>query len=149
MSNKPPKELLVEGPIPPEKLATSVANHQSKTSIGAHSIFLGQVRADEVEGQRVAAIEFTAYHDMANAVYTEIREEAFAKYELTCAHVYHSTGLIAVGELCFYVFTSSPRRKAAMEACEYFVEQIKARVPLFGKEIFEDQGHKWRTSTGG
>lgn len=145
--SKKPKNLLVEGPIPPEKLATSVANHQSKTNIGAHSIFLGQVRADDVEGKIVTAIEFSAYDEMANSVYSEIREEAFAKYDLTCAHVYHSIGRINAGELCFYVFTSSQRRKMAMAACEYFVEQIKARVPLFGKELFEDEGHQWKANT--
>ena len=43
------KNVFVEGPITPEKIATSIAHHQVKTNIGAHDIFLGQVRADESE----------------------------------------------------------------------------------------------------
>ncbi len=139
--------MLLEGAIPPEKLTKSIVNHQSKTDIGGHSIFLGQVRADEVDGHTVTSITFTAATEMAEKVYREIREEVFEKYDLTCAHVHHSLGNIKVGELCFYVFTSSKRRKAAMEATEYFVEQIKARVPIFGKEYFDNEASQWKVNS--
>ena len=49
------KNIFVEGSIPPEKVATMIANHQSKTNIGAHDIFLGQVRADTIDGKTVEA----------------------------------------------------------------------------------------------
>jgi molybdopterin synthase catalytic subunit len=42
------KNSFIEGAISPEKIATSIAHHQHKTNIGGHSIFLGQVRADEI-----------------------------------------------------------------------------------------------------
>ena len=45
------KNIFVEGAITPEKIAKSIAAHQSKTGIGAHDIFLGQVRADEIDGE--------------------------------------------------------------------------------------------------
>lgn len=140
------KDIFIDGPVPPEKIAKSVANHQSKKGIGAHSIFLGQVRADEIEGKTVCAIEYTAYKEMANEVAHEIREEAFAKFDLTCAHIYHSLGRVNAGELCLFVFTSSKHRKTAFEACEYLVEEIKERVPVFGKEFFEDKSHQWKVN---
>ncbi|MFY0598471.1 MAG: molybdenum cofactor biosynthesis protein MoaE [Cyclobacteriaceae bacterium] len=143
---KKKKSLFIQGAIPPERISQSIGNHSSKTNIGAHSIFLGQVRADEIDTQTVSAIDYTAYEDMANEAYLEIREEVFSKFDLTCAHVYHSLGKINVGELCFFVFTSSKRRKMAFEACEYFVEAIKERVPIFGKEIFEREGHQWKVN---
>jgi molybdopterin synthase catalytic subunit len=52
-----PKNIFVQGPIAPDKIAQSIQNHSNKTNIGAHSIFLGQVRADEKEGSLVNAIE--------------------------------------------------------------------------------------------
>lgn len=58
MDKKKPKKVFVQGAIPPEKIAQSIANHQSKTNIGAHSIFLGQIRADEVNGKTVSAIDY-------------------------------------------------------------------------------------------
>ncbi len=146
MENKKPKKVFVQGAIPPEKIAQSIANHQSKTNIGAHSIFLGQIRADEVDGKRVSAIEYSAYEEMAENVFHEIRESAFSKFNITCAHIYHSLGKVNSGELCLFVFTSSAHRKIAIEACHYFVEEIKAKVPIFGKEIFEDKTHKWKVN---
>ncbi|MFW5759362.1 MAG: molybdenum cofactor biosynthesis protein MoaE [Cyclobacteriaceae bacterium] len=144
MSEKKIKKVFVEGAISPEKIATSISSHQSKTNIGAHSIFLGQVRADTINNKTVAAIDYTAYREMAEQAFLNIREEAFQKFDLTCMHIYHSLGEVKAGEICLFVFTSSAHRKAATEACSYLVEEIKARVPIFGKEIFEDQTHQWK-----
>ncbi|MDR8394046.1 molybdenum cofactor biosynthesis protein MoaE [Aliifodinibius sp. S!AR15-10] len=141
-----PKNVFVQGAIPPEKISNSIAKHQSKTSIGGHSIFLGQVRADDVDGKTVVAIEYTAYEEMAEKELGKIREKAFSKYDLTCAHIYHSLGTVKAGELCFFVFTSSAHRKAAREANRFLVDEIKEKVPIFGKEIFEDESHQWKVN---
>ena len=68
MSEKKIKNSLVQGPITPEKIANSIAHHQVKTNIGAHDIFLGQVRADVIDGKNVVAIDYSAYEEMANNV---------------------------------------------------------------------------------
>lgn len=146
MSDKKPKQVFVQGPIAPEKIAASIAQHQSKTQIGAHSIFMGQVRADVIEGKTVVAIEYSAYEEMAEKVFDEIREAAFEKFELSCAHIYHSLGKVEAGELCLFVFTSSARRKAAIEACSWIVEELKAKVPIFGKEVFDNNTHQWKVN---
>jgi len=145
--NKPLKNVFVAGPIAPEFIANAIAKHQSKTTIGAHDIFLGQVRADQIDGKTVQAIEYTAYEEMANAAMHEIREATFAKFELTCMHVYHSLGTVAVGEICLFVFVSSPHRKQAFRALEYLVETIKAKAPIYGKEVFNDASHQWKVNT--
>lgn len=146
MEKKKPKKVFVQGAIPPEKIANSIANHQSKTGIGAHSIFLGQIRADEIDGKTVSAIEYSAYEEMAEKVFHEIREAAFSKFDMSCAHIYHSLGNVKTGEICLFVFTSSPHRKTAIEACNFLVEEIKEKVPVFGKEIFEDETHQWKVN---
>ena len=86
------KKVLIEGPISPEKIAKSIENHSSKTGIGAHNIFLGQVRADKHEGKIVEGIEYSAYEDMAEKIFHEIRESIFEKYDISCMHIYHSIG---------------------------------------------------------
>ncbi len=146
MSDKKPKNVFIQGAISSEFIGDSIAKHQTKTSIGAHNIFLGQVRADEVNNKRVSAIEYTAYEDMANAKFHEIREAAFEKFELTCMHIYHSLGTVNAGEICLFVFVSSPHRKAIFDALEFIVEEIKAHVPVFGKEIFEDDSYQWKVN---
>ena len=147
MSDKKIKNVFKNGPINSEFIGESIYKHQTKTSIGAHNIFLGQVRADEIDGKRVKAIEYTAYEDMANAKFHEIREATFEKFDLTCMHIYHSLGTVNAGEICLFVFVSSPHRKTVFEALSFVVEAIKADVPVFGKEIFEDHSHQWKVNS--
>ncbi len=141
------KNVFVEGAISSEFIGNSIAKHQAKTTIGAHNIFLGQVRADQVNDAQVTAIEYTAYKDMANKKFHEIREKAFEKYELTCMHIYHSLGTVKAGEICLFVFVSSTRRKNVFPAIEYIVTQIKADVPIFGKEVFDNQKYQWKVNS--
>lgn len=146
MSERKPKNIFTQGPIDPAFIGESIRKHQSQTAIGGHSIFLGQVRADEVDGHRVKAIEYTAYEDMALEKMHLIREAIFAKYPLTCMHVHHSLGTVQAGEICLFVFTSSAHRKAAIDACAETVERLKAELPVWGKEIFEDASHQWKVN---
>ncbi|WP_449388053.1 molybdenum cofactor biosynthesis protein MoaE [Chryseobacterium lineare] len=138
------KNIFIEDPIDPAFVAESIAKHTVKTSIGGHSIFLGQVREDKINDKKVESIEFTAYQEMALEKAHEIREEIITKYGLTCAHIYHSLGNIKVGEICLFVFTSAPHRKEAINACDEMVDRIKKEVPLWGKEILEDKSHSWK-----
>lgn len=141
------KNVFTKGAISSNFIANSIAKHQSKTNIGAHNIFLGQVRADEIDGKAVVAIAYSAYEEMANKKFHEIREATFKKFNLTCMHIYHSLGLVKTGEICLFVFVSSPRRKEVFKALEYVVEAIKADVPVFGKELFEDDSHQWKVNS--
>ena len=147
MKDKKLKNVFITGSITSDFIGQSIAKHQSKTSIGAHNIFLGQVRADTIDDKVVSAIEYTAYEDMANQKFNEIREATFEKFNLTCMHIYHSLGMVKSGEICLFVFVSSPRRKEVFKALEYVVEEIKAKAPVFGKEIFEDTSHQWKVNS--
>jgi len=146
MSEHKPKNVFIRGAITPEFIAGSIAKHQSKTSIGAHNIFLGQVRADNIDDKTVTAIEYSAYEEMANKVFHNIRESIFDKYDITCMHIYHSIGVVNVGEVCLFVFVSAPHRKVVFQALEEIVEAIKAQAPVFGKELFDDKTHQWQVN---
>lgn len=144
MTEHTPKNIFVSAAIAPSFIAESIQKHNSKTDIGGHSIFLGQVRADWIVNRQVKAIEYTAHEPLALENMHNIREEIFEKYPLTCMHIYHSLGKIAAGEICLFVFTSSAHRKAAIDACEEIVERIKKELPIWGKEIFEDKSYQWK-----
>jgi len=141
---KKTKKVFLDGAISAQFIAESIQKHSTKKDIGAHSIFLGQVRHDKIEGKHVAAIEYSAYTEMAENKLHDIREDAFAKFNLTCMHMYHSLGRVDAGEICLFVFTSSAHREAATQACQYLVERIKNEVAIWGKEIFEDGNHTWK-----
>ena len=146
MKERKPKNIFVQGPIAAGFIADSIQKHSTKTNIGGHSIFLGQVRADKIEGKEVSCIEYTTYEEMALEKMHTIREDIFAKYDLTCMHVYHSLGKVNAGEISLFVFTSSPHRKAAIDACEETVERLKAELPVWGKELFADETYVWKES---
>ena len=113
MSNKNAKNIFIQGAISTVFIANSIQKHSTKTGIGAHNIFLGQVRSDKIGEQEISAIEYTAYETMAIEKMQEIREAIFGKYALTCMHVYHSLGKVNTGEICLFVFTSSGHGKVA------------------------------------
>ena len=144
MTERKFKNIFVDGPITASFIGDSIQKHKTKTEIGGHSIFLGQVRADIIEEKKISAIEYTAYEEMALEKMNSIREEIFAKYDLTCMHVYHSLGKVAAGEICLFVFTSSAHRKAAIDACNEIVERIKTELPVWGKELFMDETWQWK-----
>ncbi len=149
MTDKKPKNIFVQGAIAASFIGESIYKHQTQKNIGAHSIFLGQVRSDVIDNKTVTAIEYTSYEAMALEKMHEIRESIFSKYSLTCMHVYHSLGTVAAGEICLFVFTSSAHRKAAIDACEETVERIKAELPIWGKELFEGEGYQWKENSLG
>ncbi len=140
------KNIFIEGAIKSLFIAENIQKHSTKTSIGAHEIFLGQVRADVINKKIVSAIEYTSYETMALEKMYEIREAIFAKYELTCMHVYHSLGVVKAGEISLFVFTSSKHRRPAIDACNEVVELIKNGLPVWGKELFEDETHQWKAN---
>ena len=146
MKEKKKKKVFVDGPIRPLFVGESIAKHQSKTSIGGHNIFLGQVRNDIIDGREVSAIEYTAYEEMAEPEFEKIREEAFDKFDLVCLHIYHSLGVVEAGEISLFVFTSSPHRDDCFKATRFIVDKIKSKVPIFGKELFTDSTHGWKTN---
>lgn len=140
---KKKKTSLIKGPITAEKMADLVQKHQVKTDIGAHSLFMGQVRADDAGGNKVVSITYSAYAEMADKVIAEIREQAFEKFDLRCLHIYHSIGEVKVGEMSLLVMVSSAHRKPVFPSLEWIVEEMKHRVPIWKKENLEDGSHRW------
>ena len=140
------KNFFLNGPISPDFISNSIYKHQIKHNIGAHNIFLGQVRKDTIKSNVVSAIEYSAYEQMANKKITEIRESTFEKFDLTCLHIYHSLGAVEVGQIGFFVFVSSSRRKNVYDATKFIVDMIKNTVPIFGKEIFENNEYNWKVN---
>ena len=140
------KNFFLNGPITPDFISNSIYKHQIKHNIGAHNIFLGQVRKDNIESNVVSAIEYSAYEEMANKKITDIRESTFEKFDLTCLHIYHSLGVVEVGQIGFFVFVSSSKRKNVYNATQFIVDRIKNSVPIFGKEIFENNEYNWKVN---
>ena len=130
----------VQGTIPTDlQLDLGLGNGHS----GAIAHFLGVIRHDEHNGQKVVCIEYSAYETMANKILLEIEEEIKQKFEITSIRIYHSIGKVAVAEPSMLVTVHSRHRKEAFQALEHTVDLIKAYAPVWKKEIFTDGSHRW------
>ncbi len=138
-------ELLIEGPVTPEIVTAVVSEAAKDKTCGGHDIFLGQVRNDVIDGKEVTAIEYSAYGPMvkkeAELIVTEIREQ-FG--DVRSVVILHSNGIVKAGQVSLLVIVSAGHRKHAIEACREAVEKIKSRFPVWKKELFADDSHRWR-----
>ncbi len=135
---------LIDGPISSSFVTRQIESHANKKNIGAHAMFIGQVRADVVEKKSVTAIEYSAYEELISKTIQEIKDSLFSQYDdLICVHIYHSTGLVKAGENSLFVLVSSGHRKQAFSAIENCVDQIKAKLPVWKKEQYQDGTSKW------
>jgi molybdopterin synthase catalytic subunit len=138
-------EYLINGPIGSELIAASIAEAGAWKSSGGHSVFIGQVRDDVVEGRRVTAIEYSAYEPLVKLEAEKIKDEILAEYnDVLSVAIVHSTGVVASGKISLFVMVSAGHRLQAIEACRETVERIKKRLPVWKKEILEDDTHRWK-----
>lgn len=138
------RSLFIQGPISVAFVSAQIRKHQLKVNIGAHQIFLGQVRQDQLEEGKVSGILYTAYEEMALEKMEQIREALFAKYPIRCLHVYHSLGLVKAGSCSLFIYVSATHSEAALNACQELLQCVKKELPVWGKEVFEKAGFQWK-----
>jgi molybdopterin synthase catalytic subunit len=113
----------------------------SALGAGAVNVFIGTVR-DTALNKRVIWLEYEAYESMAVAETRKIIEEAAARWELMGWAVSHRIGTLKPGEVAVAVAVSTKHRRASFEACQYIIDKLKEKVPIFKKEVFDD-GAEW------
>ncbi|HEY5469980.1 MAG TPA: molybdenum cofactor biosynthesis protein MoaE [Bacteroidales bacterium] len=139
---------LIKGPITPDFITKLIGKTTERTDTGGHSIFLGQVRADEINGKKVRAIEYSAYEAMVKLEADAIKDTILSEFaDARSIDIVHSTGVVNAGEISLFVLVSAGHRKHAIEACSKTVELIKVKLPIWKKEIFEDSSFGWRQNT--
>ncbi|MEE8251009.1 MAG: molybdenum cofactor biosynthesis protein MoaE [Gemmatimonadales bacterium] len=115
----------------------------SGPGLGGTSIFLGTVRRSEDDGP-VMAIEYSAYSEMVESEFEKILTEARDKWPDARFAVQHRIGRIPLGETSIAIIAATLHRTEAFEACRYVIEEVKARLTVWKKEIFEDGSEDWR-----
>jgi molybdopterin synthase catalytic subunit len=108
---------------------------------GAIATFSGTTR-EHSRGKPVVRLDYEAYEGMAEQVMAEIAEALHARYDLTAISIHHRIGTVGVGETSVVIAVSAPHRGAALGACRDAIDELKERVPLWKKEIYED-GEEW------
>jgi molybdopterin synthase catalytic subunit len=139
-----PLSVLVDGPVDPDLPAACAERFAANRAIGAHVVFLGQVRADSFDGVTVAGIEYTAHERMARSAFDAIARRAADENEILDMVVRHSLGYVPAGQVSLLVAVATAHRDAAYRASRFMLEAIKQDVPIYGREIGEGDASRWK-----
>lgn len=109
---------------------------------GGYVVFEGRVR-DHNEGRAVQRLEYESFGELAQSEGAAILEEAARKFEILDADCVHRTGLLEIGDVAIRLEVASAHRKAAFEASQWIVDEIKVRVPIWKKEHYANGDSGW------
>ena len=111
------------------------------------SVTLDGYAREWTAGRRTCYLVYEAYEQMAVAEMKRLGEQAHEKFQISHIGIVHRTGRLAIGETSVVITVSAPHRKAAFEACEWAIRELKRTVPIWKKEVFED-GEEWVEGEG-
>ncbi|MDO5699314.1 MAG: molybdenum cofactor biosynthesis protein MoaE [Dermatophilus congolensis] len=109
--------------------------------VGAVVTFLGLVR-DHDSGKGVEGLGYSA-HPSATAHLNEVAEEAAAFEGVHAVAAVHRTGDLAIGDAAVVLAVGAEHRGQAFDACRYLIDELKARVPIWKHQVFDDGSDEW------
>jgi molybdopterin synthase catalytic subunit len=115
--------------------------------MGAVLLFEGVAR-NVFEGKKVLHLEYEAYDAMAEAELRRIAAEVHERWPPVRLAMVHRTGKVEIGEPSVVIAVGAPHRAEAYEASRYAIDALKARLPVWKKEIYED-GSAWKANALG
>ena len=93
-------------------------------------------------GRQTKYLVYEAYEGMAVSEMQRLGAEAHERFAIAHIGIVHRTGRLEIGETSVVISVSAPHRKAAFEACEWAIKELKRTVPIWKKEVYED-GEAW------
>lgn len=111
---------------------------------GAVVSFEGIVRAFSDDDRPVSGLAYEAHEEMARAECERIAAEARERFGPCNIGVIHRIGELAVGDIAVAVAAAAAHRAQAFDACEYVIDELKARAPIWKRERFTDGTSEWR-----
>jgi molybdopterin synthase catalytic subunit len=123
-----------------------VARRVVPPECGATVTLDGYVR-EWTRGRKTLYLVYEAYPQMALSEMKRLGREAHERFEIAHIGIVHRTGRLEIGETSVVVSVSAPHRRAAFEACEWAIRELKRTVPIWKKEFYED-GEVWVEGEG-
>jgi molybdopterin synthase catalytic subunit len=120
-------------PLSPE----SVVNQVKTRGSGCVVTYVGLIR-DTSRGSPVASVEYSDPDGTAAAKLQQIVTEASSKWRLNEMAIYHRTGKLKVGDINLIVAVAAAHRREGFAACQYAINQFKAKLPTRKKESYLD-----------
>jgi molybdopterin converting factor subunit 1 len=123
-----------------------VARRVVQPECGATVTLDGYAR-EWTRGRRTLHLVYEAYPPMAISEMERLGQQAHEKFDIAHIGIVHRTGRVNIGETSVVIAVSAPHRRAAFEACEWAIRELKRTVPIWKKEFFED-GEVWVEGEG-
>ena len=124
----------------------SVARRVVLPECGATVTLDGYAR-EWTRGRRTLYLVYEAYAPMAISELQRLGREAHERFDIAHIGIVHRTGRLEISETSVVVSVSAPHRRAAFEACEWAIRELKRTVPIWKKEVFDD-GEVWVEGEG-
>ncbi|XP_051906897.1 molybdopterin synthase catalytic subunit [Hippocampus zosterae] len=122
-----------------------VAAAVGSASCGAISLFIGTTREDQSENGKVIGLEYEAYEPMVQSELAKLCHRLRARWpDLAHICVHHRLGWVRVGEASVVAAVSSPHRHEGQRALACLLDGLKANVPVWKKEVYEDRKASWK-----
>lgn len=93
-------------------------------------------------GRQTLYLVYEAYPEMAIREMKRLGQQAHDQFDIAHIGIVHRTGRLDIGETSVVITVSAPHRRAAFEACEWAIRELKRTVPIWKKEVFAD-GETW------
>src|SRR5438270_3174236 len=124
----------------------SVSRRVVPPECGATVTLDGYVRKF-TKGRETLYLVYEAYDEMAIKEMKKLVDQAHQQFEIVTVGIVHRTGRLEIGETSVVISVAAPHRRAAFEACEWAIRELKRTVPIWKKEVFED-GEVWVEGQG-
>lgn len=120
----------------------ALTNGVGDENAGAVILFVGTTR--RMTGAReTIQLEYDCYEPMAIAELGKLRDEAMERWPLKSCAIVHRVGVVENGQASVAVAISSPHRKEAFDACQWIMDDLKRRVPIWKREQWADGSTGW------
>jgi molybdopterin synthase catalytic subunit len=119
---------------------TSVARRVVPSECGATVTLDGYVR-QFTKGRETLYLIYEAYEEMAVKEMKKLADQASEQFEISGVGIVHRTGRLEIGETSVVISVAAPHRRAAFEACEWLISELKRAVPIWKKEVYADGEH--------
>jgi molybdopterin synthase catalytic subunit len=121
-----------------------VVEFVSANAVGGIAVFLGTTRDEtDAQGRKLVALDYEAYAPMALKQMKDLAAKARERWPIVRLAILHRTGRVEVARPSVIIAVSTPHRGEAFEACRWIIDTLKADVPIWKREVWEDGSGTW------
>lgn len=116
----------------------------SAPQAGGIGVFLGTTREEtRPDGRSLVALDYEAYGPMALNGMQDLADRARARWPVSRLAILHRVGRVEVGKPSVVIAVATPHRGEAFEACRWIIDTLKAEIPIWKREAWDDGTGSW------